>query len=199
MSRHGRGTSTPCSRSGVSAHPGVADRLHRAFRRGVRDGQDDGRRSARRRPRSRSLRREPRERGRQVHRRNREEPRTDPRGGARCERRAAVRRGRRAARQALRGQGRADRYANIEVAHLLQLLDAFEGILVLTTNLRANLDESFTRRLDALVDFPVPDANERLHLWTRALGGAVPLVSTSICRSARRRSASPVATSARSR
>ena len=55
-----------------------------------------------------------------------------------------------------------DRYANIEVAYLLQLLDAFEGILVLTTNLRSNLDEAFTRRLDALVDFPVPEAAERL-------------------------------------
>jgi hypothetical protein len=68
-----------------------------------------------------------------------------------------------------------DRYANIEVAHLLQLLDAFEGILLLTTNLRANLDAAFTRRLDALVDFPSPEPAERLRLWQRAFGDAVPL------------------------
>jgi len=68
-----------------------------------------------------------------------------------------------------------DRYANIEVAYLLQLLDSFEGIAVLTTNLRANLDEAFTRRLDAIVDFPVPGEGERLRLWRHALGPGAPL------------------------
>src|SRR5437763_136488 len=48
-----------------------------------------------------------------------------------------------------------DRYANIEVAYLLQRLETFDGLAVLSTNLRANLDEAFTRRLDVIVDFPL--------------------------------------------
>ena len=55
-----------------------------------------------------------------------------------------------------------DRYANVEVAYLLQRMELFDGVAILTTNLRANLDEAFTRRLDAVVDFPVPDDDGRL-------------------------------------
>ena len=51
-----------------------------------------------------------------------------------------------------------DRYANIESAYLLQRMESFDGLAILTTNLRANIDDAFTRRLDAIVDFPVPDA-----------------------------------------
>ena len=51
-----------------------------------------------------------------------------------------------------------DRYANIESAYLLQRMETFDGLAVLATNLRANIDEAFTRRLDAIVDFPAPDA-----------------------------------------
>ena len=50
-----------------------------------------------------------------------------------------------------------DRYANVEVAYLLQRMEQFDGVAILTTNLRANLDEAFTRRLDAIVDFPMPE------------------------------------------
>ena len=50
-----------------------------------------------------------------------------------------------------------DRYANIESAYLLQRMETFDGLAVLATNLRANIDEAFTRRLDAIVDFPAPD------------------------------------------
>ena len=50
-----------------------------------------------------------------------------------------------------------DRYANVEVAYLLQRMERFDGLAILTTNLRANLDEAFTRRLDAIVDFPMPE------------------------------------------
>src|SRR5699024_4922390 len=50
-----------------------------------------------------------------------------------------------------------DRYANIESAYLLQRLESFDGLLLLATNLRANIDDAFTRRLDVVVDFPVPD------------------------------------------
>ena len=51
-----------------------------------------------------------------------------------------------------------DRYANIESAYLLQRMETFDGLAVLATNLRANIDEAFTRRLDAIIDFPAPDA-----------------------------------------
>ncbi|MFP8885381.1 ATP-binding protein [Streptomyces mangrovi] len=67
-----------------------------------------------------------------------------------------------------------DRHANIESAYLLQRMESFDGIAVLTTNLRANLDEAFTRRLDVVADFPVPDADQRLALWERCLGGVLP-------------------------
>jgi hypothetical protein len=64
-----------------------------------------------------------------------------------------------------------DRYANIEVAYLLQRMERFDGIAILTTNLRANLDDAFLRRLDALVDFPTPDEPSRRLLWERHLPG----------------------------
>ncbi|WP_328958243.1 ATP-binding protein [Kitasatospora purpeofusca] len=67
-----------------------------------------------------------------------------------------------------------DRHANMESAYLLQRMESFDGIAVLTTNLRANLDEAFTRRLDVIADFPVPDADQRLALWDRCLGDRVP-------------------------
>ncbi|MGW9035273.1 ATP-binding protein [Streptomyces sp. NPDC055721] len=64
-----------------------------------------------------------------------------------------------------------DRYANLESAYLLQRLESFAGIAVLTTNLRANIDEAFTRRLDLVVDFPFPDAEQRVALWHSCLAG----------------------------
>ncbi|MCX3059540.1 ATP-binding protein, partial [Streptomyces beihaiensis] len=67
-----------------------------------------------------------------------------------------------------------DRHANIESAYLLQRMESFDGIAVLTTNLRANLDEAFTRRLDVVADFPVPDPAQRLALWERCLGERLP-------------------------
>ncbi|MEV5971698.1 AAA family ATPase [Streptomyces sp. NPDC051921] len=67
-----------------------------------------------------------------------------------------------------------DRYANVESAYLLQRMESFDGLAVLATNLRANLDDAFTRRLDLIVDFPVPDAPQRLLLWDRTLGPHLP-------------------------
>ncbi|MFJ2767974.1 ATP-binding protein [Streptomyces sp. NPDC087300] len=64
-----------------------------------------------------------------------------------------------------------DRYANLESAYLLQRLEAFDGIAVLTTNLRANIDDAFTRRLDLVVDFPFPDVEQRIALWHTCLAG----------------------------
>lgn len=68
-----------------------------------------------------------------------------------------------------------DRYANVEVAYLLQRMELFEGIAILATNLRSNLDEAFARRLDMLIDFPEPDQNDRLRLWRACLGASAPL------------------------
>jgi hypothetical protein len=62
-----------------------------------------------------------------------------------------------------------DRYANMESAYLLQRLESFDGIALLTTNLRANIDEAFTRRLDLVVDFPFPDTAQRRALWRHSL------------------------------
>ncbi|GAA4525418.1 ATP-binding protein [Amycolatopsis samaneae] len=70
-----------------------------------------------------------------------------------------------------------DRNANLESAFLLQRMESFDGVAVLTTNLRANLDDAFTRRLDVVVDFPVPGADERLALWDRCLGPGLPRAS----------------------
>ncbi|MFC5058254.1 ATP-binding protein [Saccharothrix xinjiangensis] len=67
-----------------------------------------------------------------------------------------------------------DRYANVESAYLLQRVESFDGIAVLTTNLRSNLDEAFTRRIDVIADFPVPDTEQRRALWERCLGPALP-------------------------
>ncbi len=67
-----------------------------------------------------------------------------------------------------------DKHANMESAYLLQRMESFDGIAILTTNLRANLDEAFTRRLDVIADFPVPDAAQRLALWERCLGDRLP-------------------------
>ncbi|NKY41448.1 ATP-binding protein, partial [Cellulomonas septica] len=67
-----------------------------------------------------------------------------------------------------------DRYANIESAYLLQRMETFDGLAILATNLRANIDDAFIRRLDVVVDFPVPDAGQRVALWDRSLGARVP-------------------------
>lgn len=62
-----------------------------------------------------------------------------------------------------------DRYANLETAYLLQRLDRFDGLTILTTNLRANIDPAFTRRMDFVVDFALPDQDGRAELWRRHL------------------------------
>jgi SpoVK/Ycf46/Vps4 family AAA+-type ATPase len=67
-----------------------------------------------------------------------------------------------------------DRHANMESAYLLQRMESFDGVAVLTTNLRSNLDEAFIRRLDVIVEFPLPDAPLRRDLWDRCLGPSMP-------------------------
>jgi AAA+ superfamily predicted ATPase len=58
-----------------------------------------------------------------------------------------------------------DRYANIEISYLLQRMEAYDGVVILATNLRANLDEAFTRRLHFIVEFPFPEAVDREVIW----------------------------------
>jgi hypothetical protein len=58
-----------------------------------------------------------------------------------------------------------DRYANLETAYLLQRLDRFDGLAVLTTNLRQNIDPAFVRRIDFVVEFTLPDEARRGELW----------------------------------
>ncbi|MYZ38929.1 MULTISPECIES: ATP-binding protein [unclassified Streptomyces] len=67
-----------------------------------------------------------------------------------------------------------DRYANVESAYLLQRMESFDGLAILATNLRANLDDAFTRRLDLVIDFPIPDPTQRRLLWDRSLGRTLP-------------------------
>jgi AAA+ superfamily predicted ATPase len=65
-----------------------------------------------------------------------------------------------------------DRYANIEVAYLLQRMEAYQGLAILTTNQRQNLDAAFVRRLRFIIDFPRPDAEAREKIWRQCLPAA---------------------------
>jgi SpoVK/Ycf46/Vps4 family AAA+-type ATPase len=67
-----------------------------------------------------------------------------------------------------------DRYANIEISYLLQRMEAYDGVTILATNLRANLDEAFTRRLQFAVNFPFPDHHYRLRIWRTLFPPDVP-------------------------
>jgi hypothetical protein len=67
-----------------------------------------------------------------------------------------------------------DRYANIEISYLLQRMEAYDGVTILATNLRANLDEAFTRRLQFAVDFPFPEKEYRLRIWQTLFPPDVP-------------------------
>jgi len=68
-----------------------------------------------------------------------------------------------------------DRYANVEVAYLLQKMEEYEGIVILATNLRRNMDDAFTRRMHHIVEFPFPDADHRERIWKTMLPPTAPL------------------------
>jgi hypothetical protein len=68
-----------------------------------------------------------------------------------------------------------DRYANLETAYLLQRLDRFEGLAILTTNLRQNIDEAFTRRIEFVVEYGEPTRSEREALWRAHVPPGAPL------------------------
>jgi len=67
-----------------------------------------------------------------------------------------------------------DRYANIEVAYLLQRLESYDGLVVLATNLQRNIDQAFLRRIDVAVEFPVPEEDERRAIWALSFPPAAP-------------------------
>lgn len=68
-----------------------------------------------------------------------------------------------------------DRYANQEVAFLLQKIEEFDGLVILASNLKSNIDPAFARRFQAMIHFPLPNAAERLFLWQKSLPRAVEL------------------------
>jgi hypothetical protein len=68
-----------------------------------------------------------------------------------------------------------DRHANIEVSYLLQRIESYRGLAILTTNLKDNLDQAFLRRLRFIVQFPFPDAPQRERIWRGAFPERTPL------------------------
>jgi SpoVK/Ycf46/Vps4 family AAA+-type ATPase len=67
-----------------------------------------------------------------------------------------------------------DRYANIEINYLLQKMEEHEGIVILATNFRSNIDEAFTRRMHFYLDFPFPDQKYRLDIWQKIFPAETP-------------------------
>jgi SpoVK/Ycf46/Vps4 family AAA+-type ATPase len=78
-----------------------------------------------------------------------------------------------------------DRYANIEVSYLLQRMEAYRGLAILTTNMKGALDAAFLRRLRFVVEFPYPDASQRLEIWRRIFPPATPTEGLDLGRLAR--------------
>jgi SpoVK/Ycf46/Vps4 family AAA+-type ATPase len=68
-----------------------------------------------------------------------------------------------------------DRYANIEVAYLLQRLETYEGMVVLATNLQRNIDPAFLRRISVAIDFVPPEEPERRQIWARSFPPTAPV------------------------
>lgn len=67
-----------------------------------------------------------------------------------------------------------DRYANLEVSHMLSRLERHAGPVILTTNLRSNIDAAFLRRFQQVIDFPAPDTKARKTLWDMLLPAGAP-------------------------
>ncbi|MEW5988220.1 MAG: AAA family ATPase [Chloroflexota bacterium] len=70
-----------------------------------------------------------------------------------------------------------DRYANIEISYLLQRMEAYDGVVILATNMRSNLDDAFTRRLHFIVEFPFPEATDRERIWRVNFPPETPLAA----------------------
>jgi AAA+ superfamily predicted ATPase len=68
-----------------------------------------------------------------------------------------------------------DRYANVETSYLLQKMEAYEGVVIMATNLRDNMDEAFTRRVRFIVEFPFPDEANCLRIWQTHFPASAPV------------------------
>ena len=68
-----------------------------------------------------------------------------------------------------------DRYANLETSFLLQKMEEYEGIVILASNLRENMDNAFLRRIRFIVEFPFPDAASRLKIWKKHFPAEAPV------------------------
>ncbi|BAY09890.1 ATP-binding protein [Calothrix sp. NIES-2098] len=71
-----------------------------------------------------------------------------------------------------------DRYANQEISFLLQRIEEFNGVVILASNLKGNIDDAFIRRFQSVVHFPIPKASERLRLWKNAFSAKAVLEET---------------------
>lgn len=72
-------------------------------------------------------------------------------------------------------KGANDRYANQEVAYLLQRIESYNGLVILATNLKGNIDEAFSRRFQSMLFFALPEPEQRELLWRQAFGPGLPL------------------------
>lgn len=70
-----------------------------------------------------------------------------------------------------------DRYANVQVSYLLQRMEEYDGVVILTTNLRKNMDEAFVRRMQFIIDFPFPNAEYRRQIWGKVFPVETPIAS----------------------
>jgi SpoVK/Ycf46/Vps4 family AAA+-type ATPase len=68
-----------------------------------------------------------------------------------------------------------DRYANIEISYLLQKMEEYQGVSILATNLRQNMDDAFVRRLHAIIEFPFPSEESRRRIWERVFPAEAPV------------------------
>jgi len=68
-----------------------------------------------------------------------------------------------------------DRYANIEIAYLLQKMEEYDGVVILATNLRKNMDEAFARRMHFSVEFPIPEESDRYRIWQSIFPTEAPI------------------------
>jgi ATPase family associated with various cellular activities (AAA) len=78
-----------------------------------------------------------------------------------------------------------DRYANIEISYLLQRMESYRGLAILTTNMKSVLDVSFLRRIRFIVQFPFPDAMQRAEIWRRIFPAETPVENLNACKLAR--------------
>ncbi|MFN6570950.1 ATP-binding protein [Dendronalium sp. ChiSLP03b] len=71
-----------------------------------------------------------------------------------------------------------DKYANQEVSYLLQRIENYDGLVILSSNFKSNIDEAFIRRFQSIIQFPMPNSKERLQLWQMAFPFQVKLAET---------------------